>query len=135
MLTSQRLIPPSLLKSSSLQSRQRGEDEEVVEIKVCPPPSDWPTVNPVDHSAFLRKRLNLASAVVALSPESTVTPQDSASSIQTQSHASSKPSQLGSQVVAIVDPEHVYPITPICLHLMYEDVRLRSSNDDNSSRM
>ncbi|KAJ9695999.1 hypothetical protein PVL29_008320 [Vitis rotundifolia] len=102
-------------QSSSSQSRRRGEDDEVVEIKVRSPPSDQPPENPVDHQAFLRKRLDLACAAVALSresavkpQESAVKPQESAFSMQTQSHASSKPSQLDSQAV---DPGHVFPIT------------------------
>ena len=54
-------------QSSSSKSRPRGEDDEVVEIKVRSPPSDQPPENPVDHQAFLRKRLDLACAAVALS--------------------------------------------------------------------
>ncbi|XP_034690669.1 light-inducible protein CPRF2-like isoform X2 [Vitis riparia] len=101
-------------QSSSSKSRPRGEDDEVVEIKVRSPPLDQPPENPVDHQAFLRKRLDLACAAVALSresgvkpQESAVKPQESAFSMQTQS----KPSQLGSQAVATVDPGHVFPIT------------------------
>ncbi|WJZ90053.1 hypothetical protein VitviT2T_009229 [Vitis vinifera] len=108
-------------QSSSSKSRPRGEDDEVVEIKVRSPPSDQPPENPVDHQAFLRKRLDLACAAVALSRESGVKPQESAvkpqeSAVKPQESAlsmqtQSKPSQLGSQAVATVDPGHVFPIT------------------------
>ncbi|RVW54710.1 hypothetical protein CK203_071868 [Vitis vinifera] len=96
-------------QSSSSKSRPRGEDDEVVEIKVRSPPSDQPPENPVDHQAFLRKRLDLACAAVALSRESGVKPQESAvkpqeSAVKPQESAfsmqtQSKPSQLGSQAV------------------------------------
>ena len=61
--------------------------------------SDQPPVNPVDQQAFLRKRLDLECAAVAFSRESSTKSQESAFSMQIQSHAPSIPSQLGSQAV------------------------------------
>ena len=81
-------------QSLSSNSRSRGEDDEVLEIKV---PSDQPPMNPVDHQAFLRKRLDLECvAAAAFSRESSTKSQESAFSMQIQSHAPSIPSQLGS---------------------------------------
>ena len=81
-------------QSLSSNSRSRGEDDEVLEIKV---PSDQPPVNPVDHQAFLRKRLDLECvAAAAFSRESSTKSQEFAFSMQIQSHAPSIPSQLRS---------------------------------------
>ena len=89
-------------QSLSSNSRSQGEDDEVLEIKV---PSDQPPVNPVDQQAFLRKRLDLECvAAVAFSRESSIKSQESAFSMQIQSHAPSIPSQLGSQVVGDTPP-------------------------------
>lgn len=59
--------PAAPAPSSSSQSRSRGEDDEVVVIKGRSSPSDQPPANPADHQVFLRKRLDLACAAVALS--------------------------------------------------------------------
>ncbi|KAJ4968232.1 hypothetical protein NE237_014933 [Protea cynaroides] len=105
------VLPSSVVSPSSSSSKRvsdcgRERDDEVVEIKNHPPPilpqlsnPTAPPNVPVDseeYQNFLKNRLKLACAAVALTRASSVKPQDSAQSADGGSQASNT-SKLGSQ--------------------------------------
>ncbi|XP_010274217.1 PREDICTED: light-inducible protein CPRF2 isoform X2 [Nelumbo nucifera] len=95
-------VPPPFSSAKTSERPAVGGDDEVVEIEKSQPPptlSDPSPSVPIDseeYQAYLKSRLNLACAAVALSRASSAKPQDCALLAEGASQASDA-SQLGSQ--------------------------------------